>query len=361
MVNKIRVAVAGAGVGRQHVAAFHQLPELYEVVAVCDLNVDRAAALAQEENVPRVTARLEDLYAMDGLDLIDLCTPSGLHYEQTLRALQAGKDVILEKPVAGSIAEVDGLIAAEQQTGQRIMPIFQSRFGNGVRKLKHLQALGLTGQAYVATVETSWRRRPEYYATWHGKWRSELGGPLVTLAVHAHDILYFVLGPARSVFARAKTMVNPIETEDCVSASLEMADGSLASITVTTGSARELTRHRYCFSRMVAESGLAPYQSTADPWTFEGDTPEIDAEIALAMQTFQPVREGFLGQFEQFHAARMSGGPMPVSLQDARNSLELITALYDSAWSGKAIALPLGPEHPYYYGWVEAAQRISRG
>jgi len=356
MTERIKVAVAGAGVGRQHVAAFNQLPEMYEVVAVCDLNLERAREVAEANNVAHVTDSLDELYARPDIGLISLCTPSGLHFDQTVKALQAGKHVILEKPVAGSVKEVDGLIEAQARYGRLIMPIFQNRFWNGVRKLKHLQALGLTGRAYVGTLETSWRRRPPYYATWHGKWRSELGGPLVTLAVHAHDILYFILGPAKSVFARAKTMVNPIETEDCVSISFEMADGSLVSSTVTTGSSKEITRHRYCFSRMAVESAIEPYRSTAEPWHFYGDTPEIDAEIEAALQTYQPIQEGFPGQFAMFYEAATRGTDTPVTLHDARRSLELITALYDSAWSGKPVDLPVTPDHPLYAGWVASAK-----
>lgn len=358
MVDRIRVAIAGAGVGRQHAAAFNKLAEQFEVVAICDIDAARAQSVAAQEGISRVANEVDDLLAMTDVDLIDLCTPSSLHYEQTLKALQAGKDVVLEKPAAGSLKEVDRLLAAEKQTGKRVMPIFQYRFWNGVQKLKYLQRLGLTGPAYVTTVETCWRRRPDYYATWHGKWKSELGGPLVTLAVHANDILYYVLGRASSVFARAKTMVNPIETEDCVSASLQMEDGSLASITVTTGSVQQITRHRFCFRQMVAESNTAPYSNTADPWSFSGDTPEIDAEIQAALQSYAPMEEGFAGQFALYSAAIRNGVDLPVTLQDARNSLELITALYDSAWSEKPVALPIGEDHPLYAGWLEAAQRV---
>lgn len=157
-----------------------------------------------------------------------------------------------------------------------------------------------------------------------------------------------------------KTMVNPIETEDTVSASLEMEDGSLASITVTTGSSKQITRHRFCFSQMVAESNIEPYSNTADPWSFTGDTPEIDDEIQAALQAYVPMDEGFAGQFERYYAALTQGEALPVTLQDARNSLELITAFYDSAWSGKPVGLPIGEDHPYYAGWLEAAQALRR-
>src|SRR5512133_3780621 len=178
MADRIRVAVAGAGVGRQHAAAFKKLAEQFEVVAICDIDTARAQAVAEEVGIPRVARAADELIAMPGVDLIDLCTPSSLHYAQTLKALHTGKNVVLEKPVAGSLKEVDLLMAAEKQTGKHVMPIFQYRFWNGVQKLKYLRRLGLTGQPYVTTVETCWRRRPDYYATWHGKWQSELGGPL---------------------------------------------------------------------------------------------------------------------------------------------------------------------------------------
>lgn len=348
------MAIAGAGIGRQHAAAFLRLPEMFEVRAIVDVDLSRAQAVADDLKIPRVGTNIEELYDLPEVDLIDLCTPSGLHFEQALRALQAGKDVIVEKPVAGSLKEVDTLIAAEKTSGRRIMPIFQYRFWNGVQKLKHLVDLGITGRAYLTTVETCWRRRPDYYATWHGKWKTELGGPLVTLAVHANDILYYVLGPARSVFARAKTIVNPIETEDCVSASLEMADGSLASISVTTGSAKQITRHRFCFSRLAAESNTEPYRNTCDPWTFTGDTPEIDAEIQAALQSFAPQKEGFEGQFSRYYDSVYNGAEPPVTLIDARNSLELITALYASAWTGQVVDLPIQPDHPLYAGWLDS-------
>jgi predicted dehydrogenase len=155
----------------------------------------------------------------------------------------------------------------------------------------------LAGRAYLTTVETAWRRRAAYYATWHGRWDTELGGPLVTLAVHAHDVLTYVLGPVKSVMAHTKTLVNPIETEDTVSASLEMADGSLASLSVTTGSSVQITRHRFCFSNLTAESNLQPYRNTTDPWTFTGDSPEAEKQIEKTLSNFVPLPEDFAGQF----------------------------------------------------------------
>jgi predicted dehydrogenase len=354
MSNALKVGLVGSGIGRQHLAAFASLPDQFQVVAVCDIDQSRAGTLAAEYDVARVVTDMTDLCRMDDVDVIDICTPSFLHYQQTLQALGAGKHVICEKPVASSLKEGDEIIAAEKQSGKHVMPIFQYRFRSGLQKLKRLATDRVAGRAYLTTVETAWRRRADYYATWHGKWKMELGGAMVTLAIHAHDALYYILGPAKSVFARTATLVNPIETEDCISASLEMADGSLCSLSVTTGSTHQISRHRFCFSNLTAESNTQPYANTADPWTFTGDSPEIDQQIQDTLAHFEPLPEGFAGQFYRFHQALHASrnAKLPVTLADARASLELITATYYSARTHQVVSLPLGQDHPYYTGWL---------
>ncbi len=350
MQTKYRVGIIGAGVSRNHVSAFQELGEWFEVRSICDIDATRAQILAETCGA-RATTDINEIIARDDLDIIDVCTPSYLHLEQTLAALEAGKNVILEKPAAGSLREVDALIAAERESGKWVMPIFQQRFGSGVQKLKLLQSLGLTGQAFLGVAETAWRRREEYYATWHGQWKTELGGPLVTLGIHAHDVALYVLGPAKRVSAQVATLVNPIETEDCAAISLQMADGSLASFSVTTGCARQMTRHHFCFRNLSAESNLEPYGNTADPWTFIGDTPEIDKNIHQVLKEYQPLPQGMTGQFYRCYQAVQQGTDLPVTLQDARRAIELITAVYYSARAGQAVDLPVGADHPYYNGW----------
>lgn len=351
MSERLRIGVVGRGFARRHISAFQSLPDKFEVSAICSRNEAKVTEVAREYGIPRVFTDIADLCCVDDLDVIDLCTPSHLHFSQTKQVLAAGKHVICEKPVAGSLREAHESIQAEAQSGKRVMPIFQYRFGHGLQKLKLLTEKGLTGRAYLTTVETAWRRRADYYASWHGRWDTELGGALVTLAIHAHDVLYYVLGPAKSVFARTTTLVNPIETEDCVSASLEMADGSLASLSLTTGSSAEITRHRFCFSNLTAESNTRPYDNTSDPWTFTGDSPEVEKQIEEALVDFVPLPEGLTGQFCRFHQALHASTELPVTLADACASLELITAIYHSARTGQAVKLPIGKDHPKYASW----------
>jgi predicted dehydrogenase len=348
MDTRLRVGVVGAGVGQAHLEAYQSLPERFEVLALCDLDQVRAREVASASGVRRVSCDLSELCRLDELDVIDICTPSHLHARHTLQALAAGKHVICEKPVAGSLGEVDALIDAEWQSSGCVMPIFQNRFGRGVQKLKLLIDSGLSGDLYLATIETAWRRRAPYYAGWRGKWASELGGALMTLAIHAHDVLYYLCGPATRVFARTATLVNDIETEDTVSASVEMAGGGLASLSVTTGSPAEVSRWRVCFSEFPAESQVGPYASSAEPWSFTGDSPEAAERIKRALADFVELPEGFAGQFYRFYDAVKGGAALPVTLGDARASLELITAMYHSARTGRDVALPIHKDHPLY-------------
>ena len=352
MPEKLRVAVVGCGVGRFHAAAYRKLAQEYELLAICDVDEAKARQVAADYNVPRVSTDLDDLCRMDDLDVIDLCTPPYLHFAQVRQVLAAGKHAICEKPLVGSLKEVDLLARAEAESGRRVMPIFQNRFGHGLQKLKFLVAEGVTGPAYLTTVETAWRRRADYYAVpWRGRWQTELGGVLTTHAIHAHDMLTYILGPVKSVFARLTTRVNPIQVEDCASVSLEMADGSLASLSATLGSAVEISRLRFCFRNVCAESNTQPYAPSSDPWTFTGDSPEWNERIAEALARFVPQPESFEGQFLRFYRALQDGGELPVTLTDARTSVELLTAMYHSAETGQAVTLPLGEDHPKYAGW----------
>jgi predicted dehydrogenase len=347
------VAVVGCGIGRSHVAeGYARLPGQFEVRALCDLNQERLASVADEFSVPRRTTSFDQVLTMDDIDIIDICTPPTLHFPQVMAALKAGKQVVCEKPLVGSLEQIDQLAAAESNAAGRVMPVFQYRFGNGLQKAKRIIELGLAGKPYLATVETAWLRGAKYYSVpWRGRFETELGGALLTHAIHSHDILTFLMGNVASVFARTATRVNPIEVEDCAVASLELESGALASLSATLGSAKEISRLRLCFEYVTFESSLAPYAPGDDPWQIIATSPDAEARIAKALEgwTFVPSRfEGFLASY---HHALVNNSPLPVTLADARRSLELITALYHSAETGRSVALPIGVTHLKYPGW----------
>jgi len=348
-----RVAVVGCGVGRNHIAqGYRRHPEGFRVQALCDIDAARLAAVVDEFAVPRRTTVFDDVLRMDDIDIVDICTPARLHFGQILGALSAGKEVVCEKPLVGSLAEIDRLIAAEKAAAGRVMPIFQYRFGNGVQKAKRIIELGIAGKPYLATVETAWKRTPEYYeAPWRGRWETERGGVLLMHAIHTHDLTTWLMGPVASVFGHTATRVNPIEVEDCAVASLVMRSGALVSLASTLGSQREISRLRLCFEHVTLESTHAPYSPGDDPWEIVPASPEAELQIAEALADYRPVPSRYEGQLAAYHAALTTGGPLPVTLADARSSLELITALYHSAATGTAVPLPIAADHPSYNGW----------
>lgn len=353
MTRKLRVGVIGAGIAARHMTGYDWNKDLFEVKVICSLDPERGQPLAEKYGVPEYTQDVETLYARDDLDVIDVCTPPGLHFDMTKRALAAGKHVICEKPLFGSVAEVDemaGLLAGYGDL--KLMPIFQYRYGSGLQKLKRLVEAGLTGRPLMTTIETHWWRGPDYYAVpWRGKWATELGGGLLGHAIHAHDMLNYIHGPAEEVFAYGATLVNPIEVEDTMALAVKLANGSLASLSMTLGSRKELSRLRFCFRELTAESITEPYTMGRDPWTFHAGDPAHQARVDAVLAAYVPEEDGYTRQFQLFHEAVTTGGEPPVTLADARRSLELVTAGYMSQRTGQPAKLPIGPAHPLYTSW----------
>lgn len=359
MTRRLKVAVVGVGIGSAHLDAYATLPDLYDVAAVCDIDAAKAKATAQKYNVPKAPTSFNDLLALPGLDVVDICTPPMTHRALVEQALDAGLHVLCEKPLTGSLADADAIAKAVARAKGKLSPIFQYRFGTGLQKLRWLQAKGLCGKPYLTTIETSWRRDSDYYdVKWRGKWATELGGCCLSQAIHAHDMLSFVNGPIKTVYARVATRVNPIEVEDCAAVSIEMANGSLATLAVTLGAAEELSRLRFMFQNLTVESRAThPYRPGDEPWHFKGKTPEIETAIALAFAEFKPGPESFAGQFARLHASIVDDAPSPVTFDDARASLELVTAIYHSAETGEQVTMPIAAGHARYQGWLPAPYR----
>ncbi|MGF1627161.1 MAG: Gfo/Idh/MocA family protein [Alphaproteobacteria bacterium] len=360
MSRRLKVGVVGGGVGAAHIDALLELPDLYEVRAFCDVDEALGRTVCAANAIPSAVVSYDALLDLD-LDLIDLATPPHLHFSQALKALQAGHHVVVEKPLAGSLAEVDALAAAEADGTARLAPMFQYRFGNGLRRFLHLRNKGLVGRPLIATVATHWLRGPDYYAKpWRGRWGTELGGCLVGHAIHAHDLLTQAMGPVARVFARVATRVNPIETDDCAAVVLELASGAVATSSVTLGAQEEISQIKLCFDGLTVESGLDPYNPGYEPWRFVCADPERQRAVDAAFADFVPGPQRFTGYFAALHAALTTGAPLPVSVADARGALELVTALYTSARTGTSVTLPLGKDAMLYDGWAPGAAEAGR-
>lgn len=357
MRDMMRVAMVGCGwaAGMQIERGFSVLRDLFQVTACCDADRAKAEAFAARYAIPAVVPNTAELLARDDVDAVSICTPPSLHHPMVIEALRAGRHVVCEKPFASSLRLTDEIIAAERRSAARVMPIFQYRFAPGIAKIRHLVRSGLPGRAYISSIETAWLRDAAYYAVpWRGKFATELGGVLLTQSIHIHDLFLWLMGSAASVKAFKATRVNPIEVEDCAVASLAMCDGSLASLAATLGSQRPVTRIRLCFENMTIERqcfGIEAPLPGDEPWTVSARSPEIQHEADEIMTAAPIPRTDFAGQFEDFHMAVRDRRPFAVTLEDARRSLELVTALFHASETGETVALPIGADHPGYGGW----------
>ncbi len=352
MPDKLRIAVVGAGIGARHVEGLIANPETFEIAVICDLNADRAESLAKTCGA-KVETAFDILLDDPTLDIIDICLPPNLHAAFGKRVLQSGKHLVMEKPLAGSLADVDALAEAAAAGNRMVFPVFQYRFGHGVAKLRHLIAQGVAGKPFTASVETHWNRQAAYYGVpWRGKFATELGGAVLSHAIHAHDLLTYVMGPIAEVAGFTAVRVNPIETEDTAAIAFKLQSGALATSSITLGSATEISRFRFCFEHLTAESALGPYKPGEEPWSFhargEGSNHRIDA----ALESFVAEPQNFAQFFSKIHRTTEENAPPPVSLSEGRASIELATAVYHASNHGEVVRLPLSNDHPGYSGWL---------
>ncbi|GGA87045.1 oxidoreductase [Brucella endophytica] len=353
MAKRYRVGIIGCGIGRSHIVeGYAPHGDKFEVVALCDLDEARLNSVADEFSVPRRTVSSDELIAMPDIDIIDICTPPAPHTRLILEALAAGKHVVCEKPLTGSLLEVDQVMAAEKTARGVLMPIFQYRYGEGVAQARRIIESGIAGKPYAGTAETFWKRTASYYDNpWRGRWATELGGVLMTHAIHLHDMLTLLMGPVSQVFGRVATRVNAIEVEDCVSASLLMKNGALVSLTATLGAQEEISRLHLAFENVTFESNHAAYSPGDGPWRIVPANEEVARQIETLLKDMPPVGRRFTGQMEAFYHALEQGERPPVTAEDARRSLELLAAIYHSSETRTDIALPLGQDHPKYKTW----------
>lgn len=347
------VAIIGAGIGEQHLAAYRNLPQRYSVKTLCDLDMGRASKVAQNDPTIELTSSLESVVADPAIDIVDICLPPHLHFDACMLAMKHGKHVICEKPLVSSLRDADILARASEECGRELFPVFQYRFGPATAKLNALIQAGLAGRPLVASIETHWDRGTEYYAIeWRGTWKGEQGGAVLGHAIHNHDLLCAVFGPVKRLSAFGATRVNPIEVEDCASISFEMENGALATSSITLGSASNTTRLRFCFENLMAQSGDIPYAPAQGDWTFMAREPVTQDQIDECIAGVTNPLSGFTGLFSAI-ADRLDGVPSSaVTISDGRRSLELVSAIYHSMRTSQYCTMPLDDSHPLYEGWL---------
>tara|TARA_B100001093_G_C26708354_1_gene962278 strand:- start:67 stop:1140 length:1074 start_codon:yes stop_codon:yes gene_type:complete len=355
-MNKYQVAIIGTNIGAKHYEDFKKIPERFNVHTLCGLTRKAIDKILQSNIETNISLNFDDVLKIKEIDIIDICLPPHLHFSACKKSLEAGKNVICEKPLVSSLKEIDELEKISKETGKLIFPVFQYRYGLGFSKLKALIKSGLTGKSLIASLETHWNRGKDYYSKpWRGTWDGEQGGAILSHSIHIHDLLSMILGPVSNVFAKLTTRVNDIETEDCAALSIQMENGTLVTSSITLGAANDTSRLKFCFDGLTVESGASPdkpYNPADDEWKFLPRAPITQNKIDEVIFKVKKSSSWYEGMFSEI-ANKLDGLPSDeVTLLDARKSLEFVTAVYDSSRQNKNIKLPIDKENPLYNSWL---------
>lgn len=232
----LRFALVGCGaIAPTQATALQELPQLLRLTHCCDLDAARASAFAEKFGL--AVATWEELLADPAIDAITLCTPSGHHGDLAAQALRAGKHVVVEKPMEVTVAACDALLAAQRASGRRLAVISQHRFDPASLAVRRVLDENSLGKLIAADVRIPWYRTQEYYDSgdWRGTWALDGGGCLMNQGVHTVDLMLWLCGPVREVYARTATAAHErIEVEDLVCATLTFANGALGTLFAST-------------------------------------------------------------------------------------------------------------------------------
>ncbi len=339
MTANLRCALVGTGgVAQLHARAVHAHPRA-ELVAVSDLTRAKADAFAAQWGDPAVYDTLDELLAAEHPDVVLICTPPVAHREQTVAALEAGSHVVVEKPPAPSLDELDEMRAAADAAGRTLAVVFQQRTGTAAAHVKRLLSEGALGRPLIATCQTLWYRDADYFAVpWRGKWATEGGGTTLGHGIHQLDLLAFLLGDWVSVRAQLWRLDRETETEDASTATILFGNGVVAQVTTSAVSPRETSSIRIDTQKATVTVDHL-YGHGHDNWSI---TPAPGFESEAASWTFPDFEErsDHAPLLRDVFDAILDGSPLPPTADAPARSLELVAAIYASAAADGAAVTP---------------------
>jgi UDP-N-acetyl-2-amino-2-deoxyglucuronate dehydrogenase len=332
-------AIVGTGViAATHAKAIAVLPDA-ELVAVTDVRPGSADAFGAAHGCA-AEPDLAALLARPDVDVVCVCVPSGLHAEVGIAAADAGKHLVVEKPLEVTLAAADKLIGAARAAGVALTVISQHRFDAGLVELRRLLDGGALGDLVLGEASTKWYRTQEYYdsADWRGTLAFD-GGALLNQGVHYVDLLRWCMGPVAEVTAVCATRAHRMEAEDVAIAMLRFTSGAVGTIVASTavfpGFAQrlEITGTN---GTVIVEDGEIVRTGLLDGGS--RDSP-AGADQAAAADPAALGVAGHAAQIADLLAAIEQGRPPLVSAQDGRDALEIVCAVYESAREGRTVRI----------------------
>lgn len=340
MSDVLRYGLIGCGrVAPRHAQSLGQIANA-KLVAVADERASRAEHFGCEYNAAPYTS-YAPLLERDDIDAVCICVPSGLHAQVALDALDAGKHVLVEKPIALHLDDADAMIARAKTIGKSLGVVLQNRYNHPMLRLRALIDRGGLGRIHLGAATVRWYRPQSYYEDgWHGT-KSMDGGALMNQSIHHIDALQWFLGDVESVTAYTTTRAHKMESEDVGVAILRFANGALASVegsTVTWPENLEGSVALFADRGSVKIGGTALNRIVL--WKVDGEL-EQEAEILTSQVVDPPSVYGYSHRavIQDFTDAVLEGRAPGTPGEAARKSLELVLAMYESSESGKEVRL----------------------
>jgi len=334
-----RAALVGTGsIGEAHVRAVEATLGRVVLAAAVDIDQKRVADFAQKHGIASAFTDYLEMLAAVKPDIVLIATPPAQHADMCIAAMEIGAWALCEKPLCGSLAELDRIEAAEKRTGSYTACIFQMRFGAVTGHLRRLSDAGHLGRPLVGVCNTLWYRDAAYYAVpWRGRWETELGGPTMGLGIHAMDHFLYLMGPWTEVRSVVRTLDRAIEVEDVSLALVTFANGAVGSIVNSALSPRQETYLRLDYQRATVELTHL-YSYTRDNWKLTPVPPAQDDGLLQAWHSFPPDVGSTHGAQLNAFVADMDAHRRPLTSGDqARQTLELLTAIYKSGFTGEIV------------------------
>lgn len=353
----LRVAIVGTGnISHSHIQGYQAMGARCQVVALVDIYPEKAEEKKARYRLheARVYSSHQQMLAEEhGVDIVDVCTPPYVHAEISIDALNAGKHVLCEKPMAASLEECDAMIAAQRASGKTLSIIAQNRFTDAFWRLKAAVDSGLAGKICHAQVDSFWWRGHCYYDLWwRGTWEKEGGGCTLNHAVHHIDAIQWMLGFPTEVVAMMGNLAHDnAEVEDLSAAIFKYATGALTQLTASVV-------HHGEDQKIVIQGEKArisaPWQVFASHSADNGFPQEThNTQLEDQLDTLfrgTPKLQWTLhaGQIDNVLNAIETQTPPLVDGLQGKRSLELITAIYKSAITRQVVTLPITPQDDFY-------------
>lgn len=348
----LKVAIIGSGaISTAHIESYLQFPERCRIVAISDIYEEKALSRIEQFKLEaKAVSDYRELLSED-IDIVSICTPPYTHAPLAVAFLEAGKHVIVEKPMASSLEECDFMNEAARKSGKVLSVIAQNRFKTPMMKLKSVLDSGLMGKILHAQVDSFWWRGHCYYDLWwRGTWEKEGGGCTLNHAVHHIDALLWMMGRPSEVQAFMTNVSHDnAEVEDLSIGMLRYSDGALAQVTSSVV-------HHGEEQQLIFQGAKA---RVSTPWKMKASTsmangfPEPNPLLEQELQRYydalpEVVYEGHAGQIDNVLTAIETGQPVLIDGISGRQTLELIVGIYKSASTGQLVQFPLSPDDPFY-------------